>query len=194
MFKSNFFIAILLLGIFPPLVSASPGKHHNHQKYSNHDRHHTRYAKVIFVKPIYRTIQIQQPRLDCQHQNPRHSSVTVVHQHSPERIIMGGVLGGIIGHGLGNAYNRDVTTLAGVVIGSAIAHDVSTINYSSQHHPAVPQSYCRERVSIIEQRKLVGYKVKYKYRGNVFTTRTHYHPGKRIEIQTEPGHNRRFDY
>ena len=191
MYKSKFAIALLLLGLLHPLASASPDKH---RKYSDHDRHHTRYAKVIFVRPVYRTVQVQQPILDCQHQNIRHSRVTIVHQHSPGRIIMGGVLGGIVGHELGNAHNRDVTTLAGIVIGSAIAHNTSPISYDTEHYRNDPQSYCRERVSIVEQQKLIGYKVKYKYRGDVFTTHTQYHPGKRIEIQHRPRHDRRFDY
>lgn len=191
MYKSKFAIALLLLGLLPPLVSASPGKHH---RYSNHDGHHTKYAKVIFVKPIYRIVQIQQPRLDCRHLNNRPSRSTVIHQHSPDRIIMGGLVGGIIGHELGNAHNRDVATLAGIVIGSAIAHNTSTVIYDTEHHRAYQRTYCREHVDVVERQKLIGYKVKYKHRGNVFTTRTQYHPGTRIEIQHDTRHTRRFDY
>lgn len=195
MYKTKFAIALLLLIFFSPLVSAGPGNHNKHHRYDDHDdRHHDRYAKVIFVKPIYRTVRIKQPRLDCRQLNDRHSGVTVIHSHSPERIILGGVLGGIVGHELGNSHNRDITTLAGIVIGSTIAHDTAPANYQIEDNWAGRHTTCREHVSIIERQKLVGYKVKYRYRGQVYTTRTQNHPGKRLPLQRNSGYGKSFVY
>jgi uncharacterized protein YcfJ len=32
------------------------------------------------------------------------------------------------------------------------------------------------------ERRLIGYRVKYRYRGDIYVTRMDYHPGKRIRI------------
>lgn len=215
MYKSKISIAILILVFFSPLVSASPehrrdhdrhdryerhedeyrdgyryerhGRQHRHDEYDKH-RDHRHYAKVIRVRPIYETIRIEKPRRHCKHREHQHRDVTVVHQHSPESIIMGGIVGGIIGHELGHPVNREISTLAGVVIGSAIAHDATSVDYvysEPRHHR---NRVCHEHMRVIEKQKLTGYHVKYKYRGRIYHTRTEHHPGKRLPIR--PGKRR----
>jgi len=194
MYTSKFATALLLLVFVSPMASASPQGHKHQHKIADHDNHHPRYAKVLFVKPVYRSVRIEQPLMNCRHRNVNHSSVTVVHQHSPENIILGGVLGGIIGHELGNAHNRDISTLAGVAIGSALAHDISSTQYVEHNRWEDRQPHCRKQLQIIEREELVGYKVKYKYRGQIFTTHSHHHPGKRILVQPTQTTSKSFVY
>ena len=214
MYKSKIAIAILVLFFISPLVSASPDhyrKYNNHNRYSEHDKynshdrhgkhdrhkrhdryhekHHHRamYGKVKRVKPVYRTVRIEKPRRHCRHNDHRRTGVTVVHQHSPDRIIMGGILGGIVGHELGHPANREISTLAGVVIGSALAQNTASVSYAIAEGQDRYNNECHRHMRVIEKQKLVGYKVKYKYRGRIYTTRTDYHPGKHIPVRPGPG-------
>ena len=218
MYKSKIAIAILMLVFLAQPVIASPDHHREHQKYDRYDRHnpydkhkgdayrdrHTYdrhandhrhqnlYARVIRVKPIYETIRIKKPGRHCETRGHRHSDVTVIHQHSPEKVIMGGIIGGIVGHEFGNPYNRELSTLAGVVIGSTLAHNATSADYVVRDDRDHYYNDCRRHMRVIEKQKLVGYKVKYKFRGRIYSTRTSYHPGKRIAVH--PGHGPRRDY
>ena len=203
MYKSKIAIAILVLAVSSPVVSASPqlrwsdhnnyysDRNYDNDRYRDNDRHdkrnhqRIRYAKVVHVKPIYKTVRIEKPRRHCETYQDRGANVTL-HQHSPEAVIMGGVVGGIVGHELGRSGNREISTLAGIVIGSAIAHDVTSINHSYSIDNDRSYTECHRHTRVIEKQKLTGYKVKYKYRGQIYTTRMRHHPGKRLPIQQGP--------
>jgi len=195
MLKSKFAIAVLLLVFLSPFASASPGSHHNKAgKYYSAEHSHDGYpvfARVIYAQPVYKTIRVERPVVECFSHPPQQAGVTVIRQHSPENIIVGGILGGIVGHELGNNYNRDITTLAGVVIGSTIANNISTANYVVNQRQNHNISHCQQHTSFVEERVLVGYHVKYKYRGRIYTTRTATHPGDRIPVRPE-SENRRY--
>jgi len=186
MSNSRFAITLLLLVFISPVVLASPGNHRNNDRYRDHERHHPFYGKVIFVKPIYKTVRIQEPQLNCVSHSPRHAGITVVNQSSPERAILGGLMGGIVGHELGNDHNREITTLAGIIIGSAIASDTRTVNYQVNNYEMSRHRHCVQQTRVIEQKTLVGYRVKYKYRGHIYTTRTRHHPGELLPIRPGP--------
>lgn len=166
--------------------------HHEHGNYSNNHNHHKKFAKVIRVRPVYKTIRIKQPGRHCSNQRHRHTDVTVVHQHSPEKVILGGVIGGIVGHEFSTPHNRELSTLAGVIVGSSLAHNATSANYIISQDRDHGYNDCYRHMRVIEKQKLIGYKVKYKYRGRIFTTRTTYHPGKRIAVH--PNSGKRHDY
>lgn len=190
MSTSRFAITLLLLLFITPIVSASPDHHRNNYRHGYNGHHHSGYAKVIFVKPVYKTIRVYEPQLACV--NHRYNRATVVYQGSPDQIIAGGLIGGIVGHELGNDENRGITTLAGVLIGSAIARDRSAINYETRKYDPNNHTNCEKQMRVIEKQKLVGYKVRYKYRGRIYTTRTRQHPGERFLIQRNAGPSKHF--
>jgi len=190
MSNSRLAIALLLLVFISPVTLASPGSHRNNDRYKEHEPHHPFYGKVIFAKPIYERVIVQEPQLNCTNHSPRQAGITVVRQSSPERAILGGIMGGIVGHELGNEHNREISTLAGVIIGSAIARDTRTVNYQVTNYETGRHRHCVQQTRIIEQKRLVGYKVKYKYRGRIFTTRTRHHPGELLPIRPGPQINR----
>lgn len=174
------------------LISFSSVSIAGHDSQRNHYKKHKRFAKVLFVKPIYEVVRTREPHLECRSNSSRHVDIGNSHQHAPERIIMGGLLGGIIGHEFGHSGNRELTTAAGVVIGSIIAHDTSPRHYRNGYDRADYQQACRRVNHVREHRQVVGYKVRYKYRGEIFTTRTNYHPGKWLKIRSRPGKRHRY--
>jgi uncharacterized protein YcfJ len=82
-----------------------PAGRHNYSHYRHSHR------KVIVTAPLY-----NRP-------NYRHSHREVVVLQTPA-VIMGGLLGGAIGNQLGNDQTRVISTMAGAIIGTAIANDL----------------------------------------------------------------------
>ncbi|MDJ0807203.1 MAG: glycine zipper 2TM domain-containing protein [Gammaproteobacteria bacterium] len=138
-------------------------------------------AKVLDVEPIYETIAVSQPEEHCWDED--------VSYYEPGRkqytgTVLGSVIGGTLANQLhrGGGKGRDAATLAGALLGGAIGHDVSEHNKHG-HHRTTTQRHCETRNYTSYEEQLVGYRVKYRYRGQVFTTRTENHPGRRIPIR-----------
>ena len=79
---------------------------------------------------------------------------------------------------------RDVATAAGAVIGGVIGHENSRKHYgnhSSGYYKTV--QYCDTTHNTRYEEKVVDYKVTYKYKGQIYKTRTKYHPGERLKVR-----------
>ena len=190
MSTSRFVTLLILLVVFSPIVSASPENHHFNTRHKENMHHSAGYARVIFVKPVYKTVRVSRPQVKCVNHSPYQSGGTVIHYGSPEQAVMGGLIGGIVGHQLGNNRNRAFTTMAGVVIGSTIANNMTGASYSVSQYRRDSHQHCRQQTLIIEQQKIVGYKVKYRYRGKIYVTKTRHHPGDRFPIHAGLQHHR----
>ncbi|MEN8177853.1 MAG: glycine zipper 2TM domain-containing protein [Pseudomonadota bacterium] len=138
-------------------------------------------AKVVDVEPIYETIAVQQPEQHCwdadvSYSEPRRKTYTGT--------MLGGVIGGALANQLhrGRGKGKDAATLAGALLGGAIGHDVSQ-NARHAQYTTTTERHCEVRHSTTYEEQVVGYRVKYRYRGQVFTTRTENYPGKRIPVR-----------
>lgn len=167
---------------------------HNHKGHHRHDHDHDRgaYAKVVFVKPIYKTVRVAEPEQYCQHRDVEKPVVRHVHNRQGKGdIIVGGLIGGIIGHELGRNHNQELATVTGVLIGTAIAHDANAKYYRTKEYRVEHQRHCRTEMRYHTESRLAGYRVKYRYKGDIYTTRMREHPGKFIRIDVKP-HRERF--
>lgn len=145
-------------------------------------------AKVIDVEPIYETFEVRQPQQHCWDED--------VTYHEPAQktytgTVLGGVIGGVLANELhqGHGKGKDAATLAGALLGGAIGHDLSQ-NAQHAHYTTRTERHCEMRDYTTYEEQLVGYRVKYRYKGQVFTTRTENHPGKRIPVRVSvaPAH------
>ena len=137
-------------------------------------------AKVVWADPIYETVQVSRPVEECWTEqvvvsDRRHGSYTGT--------IAGGIVGGVVGHQFGRGRGKTAMTVAGTLLGASIGHDLS-------HRPArayrvVEEEHCELVEQVEYQEQLVGYRVKYRYKGETFFTRTDEHPGKRIRIRVD---------
>jgi uncharacterized protein YcfJ len=172
---SGFTLLILLLGTNAADVAAG------HGHYDRWAGRHGGYARVLRVRPIYETVEEVVPETQCNDgylaevtSDPDQAALTGA--------VTGGIVGGVAGDQLGQGTQRTVMTVAGSVIGAAIGYKAG---------PSVAQWYpasewlpggC-DTVERIETRdELVGYRVKYRYRGHVYHARTIDHPGDRIRV------------
>lgn len=136
-------------------------------------------ARVIWAKPIYETIEVSRPVRECWTER-------VVHRgwrsNSYTGAIAGGIIGGVVGNQIGRGRGRTVLTVAGGLLGASIGHDLSA-------RSGRPRISREERCEVVEhyeeQEQIVGYRVKYRYGGQTFFTRTQEHPGQRIRIRVK---------
>lgn len=139
------------------------------------------YGRVVHVRPVYRTVEVLVPEQRCIDGNSE------VAPTDPDRAalagaVVGGLIGGIAGNQLGKGNGRTVMTVAGGVLGATIGYQAAP--GAAELLPDTQLSWQRcETVERVETREeLLEYRVKYRYRGHVYHTRTEHHPGKRIRV------------
>lgn len=139
------------------------------------DHSHTVYADVIAVEPIVEYVFVEVPVRDCRPGN----TVYYESNNSGPGMILGGVIGGAIGHDIARNSGSDVAVVAGTVLGAMIGHD---IGHGRTTVVSEPRVHCETRMSRHKERHVVGYRVKYRYSNRVYHTRTDHDPGARIQI------------
>jgi len=138
-------------------------------------------ARVVDVDPVYETIEVSHPERYCWDED--------VSYYEPGRknytgTVLGGIVGGVMANQVyqGRGRGRDAVTLAGTLLGGAIGHDLSDSHRQGRWVDA-SERRCEVQDRTTYEERLIGYRVKYRYRGHVFTTHTKEHPGKRIPVR-----------
>lgn len=172
------------------------------------DRHHDSgprwdTARVVDVDPI---LAPGEPvfRQQCWHEPVRHvvrdRGFDDRYDHPAYRggpgpatgTVLGGIVGAALGHQIGDGDGQRAATVAGALLGGAIARD------SYRHHDegrGHGRRFERETVRY-EQRcrtiedhrsddRVVGYRVTYDYHGFVGTTTTRFHPGNTLRVRVD---------
>lgn len=136
---------------------------------------HYGWADVLRVDPVYRVVRVEHPEQDCYDQR-------VVHRergNSTAGTLLGAVVGGVLGHTIGKGDGRTAATVAGAVAGGAVGDRASSHDRSYE----TTQTRCDEVSSVHRERRVVGYDVEYRYRGQVFLSRLNYDPGERLRVR-----------
>ena len=159
----------------------SKPKHHKYKKH-HHKPHYPRqvesyvWARVLHANPVYDTYQSE----ECYEERYYYQEHGTNH-HGNGAEVVGAIIGGVVGHQFGDGRGKDLATVGGAVIGAAIGHDISKnshndVTVSSQH--ARTEYHCEPGYQ-----RLIGYDVKYRYRGHTYFHRMHDHPGDQIRIR-----------
>ena len=175
-------LAALSLAISTP-ATADNDRRHQHQR-------ETHYAKIIRVQPIFQTVRVAYEEQNCRHNTVSEKEYRLTPPKSPAKLLLGGLIGGTIGHELGKNHNRDLATFTGAIIGSSIAHNAGIVYYPTEGNSLRHQQHCRTQIQYKNERKLVGYDVTYRYQGRLYTLRTQERPGAHIRIDDETRHQR----
>lgn len=164
------------------------------------------YGKVVKVKPVFNRGFDTRSRKKCirnnfghhgyyQHGNSQQNNYHGSHKGQNNSKVLptvaGAVVGGVIGNQLArNSRNQDLATVSGAVIGGIVGHEIADNAYSQSAHKR--HHHGQECVSVqeyghyngnAETKKLKGYRVTYRYKGEKFTTFTRKHPGGRIKLE-----------
>jgi uncharacterized protein YcfJ len=153
---------------------------------------HFAYGEVLEVQPIYRGVNTPASQRVCQDEPVEYYQAA--RPPSPAGTLVGAIIGGVIGNQLGRGgrgyygdYRRDSATVAGAAIGGAIG-------YSASSGPTrVARGYeqrCRVETTWQRSEQIAGYDVTYRYRGEIYQTRTDQHPGDsiRVRVAVEPAY------
>ena len=136
---------------------------------------HYGWADVLRADPVQAVTQANVPQQQCYDQQ-------VVRRdpgNSTAGTVLGAVIGGVLGHTIGKGDGRTAATVVGAVAGGAVG------NRASDHGGDYvgTQTRCREVNTVREQRRIIGYDVEYRYRGDVYMSRLSYDPGERLRVR-----------
>jgi uncharacterized protein YcfJ len=137
-------------------------------------------ARVVSAIPIYETVEINRPVERCYDER-------VVQRRSPYHrnagTLVGGIIGGVLGSRVGDGRGRTAATVAGTLVGASVGRN---LDYGRDGSRRVGyERRCELVDSFRSEEQLVGYRVKYRYKGKMFETRTDEHPGERIPVRVD---------
>ncbi|MGH8441460.1 MAG: glycine zipper 2TM domain-containing protein [Nevskiaceae bacterium] len=139
------------------------------------------YARVVRAEPIVREVRVRESRQVCE-------DVPVVERTRyragprPGSVLVGAIIGGVIGHQFGSGRGNDAATVAGAMIG---ADHAARNSYQSGRvvEREVIETRCETVRPARYEQRIEGYDVTYRYRGRLYHTRTHEHPGRTIRLR-----------
>ncbi|MBK8162882.1 MAG: hypothetical protein IPK65_07000 [Gammaproteobacteria bacterium] len=173
-------VALALLTVtFAPASLADHPRHRDHRPGHGEG---AEYARVLHAEPIVRRFEVREPARECREERVGHAHRSGYRGDAAGPMIVGGIIGGMIGHELG--HGRDAATLLGTLIGTSLAHDAA-------HRPGRGgyETVYEERCRIVHrtrvEERIDGYRVTYRHRGGVHTTRLPYDPGPTVRINID---------
>lgn len=160
-------------------------RHHGH--HGHHDRYD--YAKVVDVDPIIQRERRRVEREVCWNEQVRVRADSHRRSDGVGGALVGGVLGGVVGHELGRgSHHNQVGTVVGVAVGATLGHQLAGRRH--ERYETVTERRCAVKPDLEYHETVTGYRVSYRYRGQVYHTTTADHPGKRIRVKVDvaPAH------
>ena len=158
-------------------VGASP-------RWDEHPKHKASFedsARVIKVKPIYEMVSVSIPEERCWNEKVRrHSSH---HNDSLTSPLLGAIVGGVVGNQFGRKSGKTALTVAGSLLGASIGSDLAKDNHYRHDRGHNTLRRCETINNYETREEIVGYRVKYRYKGRVYRTRMDRHPGDSLRIQ-----------
>lgn len=139
------------------------------------------YADVLRVDPVYETVRYREPREEC-YDEP----VTVRQRGGGDPTggtVLGAIIGGVVGNQVGGGDGRKAATAAGAIIGGAIGRNVDKNNGGPDRVYEGSERRCRIVDVEREDRRVAGYDVEYRYKGDVFVSRLDYDPGNKLRVR-----------
>ena len=139
------------------------------------------YADVLRVDPVYETVRFREPREEC-YDEP----VSVRERGGGDPTggtVLGAIIGGVVGNQVGSGNGRKAATAAGAIIGGSIGRNVDRNNGGPDRVYEGSERRCRVVDVEREDRRVAGYDVEYRYKGDVFVSRLDYDPGNKLRVR-----------
>ncbi len=142
------------------------------------------YAKVIEVTPVVRYVTVTTPVKECWEETAYYTR-TRPDAGRVGKTLFGAIVGGVIGHQFGSGRGNDAATIAGSLVGAAVANGSNNRPYYQTTEYARPVRRCETNYRSHQEERIDGYDVLYRYHGQKYTTRMPYDPGKRLKIRVD---------
>jgi len=161
----------------PPDRPPPPDRRYDHDAPAAENTKYA-WADVLRVDPVYDRAQTSAPREECE-DVPVDRRVDSGNNNAAGTVI-GAIVGGVLGNTVGKGDGRKAATVAGAVVGGAVGHGVAS---QDDRYYAGPERHCRVVQDAAEERRIIGYDVQYRYRGDVYMSRLDYDPGERMRVR-----------
>ena len=135
------------------------------------------WADVLSVAPVYEEVQSSRSREECYDTEVERRDSR---GNNGAGTVIGAIIGGALGNQVGKGDGRKAATIAGAVIGGAIGNDSAR---RDDYYYSEPQTRCRTVYEPYNERRIAGYDVQYRYRGDVFMSHLDYDPGERMRVR-----------
>lgn len=142
--------------------------------------HYLDQARVTEARPIYQTVEYQQPREACWEETVSHGRRGG--NDANPGLIIGGIVGGAVGNRFGRGDGKTAMTAIGAIAGAAIGQEMGRKPDRRHPHTQVVRR-CGEIMETYTEERIVGYVVHYRYRGHDFTTRMDHDPGPTLPVE-----------
>lgn len=173
--------AVITLGTLAAIALA-PGAYAGHA-WSGRDTAFTDYAEVVRTTPVVRTVHVSQPQRECWDEEVERP-VPSAQSGSVGGTVLGGLVGAAVGHRLGRGHgSRGLATAAGTVVGAAVGNGLSRKAAAEETYRVDNVRRCRVTQETHTEERIDGYDVTYRYRGETFTTRMPYDPGRQVRVR-----------
>jgi uncharacterized protein YcfJ len=137
------------------------------------------FAEVLRADPIVETVQELRPREVCEEVI---SESNRRYENTNAGTIVGAVVGAAIGNQVGSGDGRRAATVVGAVVGGAVGREADASN-NPQGVRRSANTECEVVDEYVERKVTVGYDVQYRYRGEVYNSRTDYDPGEKLRVR-----------
>lgn len=167
---SKLWLPVMLMALLGTSVHAQDTRYSNDGGNS-----HYGWADVLRADPIHGVTRTDVPQQEC------YDQPVVRHErgNTTAGTVLGAVVGGVLGSTVGKGDGRTAATVAGAVAGGAVGNRSS--NHGGDYESV--QTRCRQVSTVREQRRIIGYDVEYRYRGEVYSSRLNYDPGERLHVR-----------
>ena len=132
---------------------------------------------VIDVQPVTQRVGVPQTQRVCTVENV--PVQTTVNTSTAGDVITGAIIGGVIGHQIGDGRQRKDNRNIGAVLGGMIGG-------SSKNQTIVGQrqvEQCQNQTTYVYENRIRGYEVTYELEGQTKTVRMNRDPGSYIRVQ-----------
>ena len=173
-------IFLLLLGMAGS-AAAQYGDSSTRSAYASAENVSYAYADVLRVEPVYELVRYREPRQECYD-----AEVERVERGGGDPTggtIVGAIIGGALGNQVGKGNGRKAATVAGAVIGGAIGRDIDKNNGGPDRRYSTTEQRCRTVEVEREDRRIAGYDVEYRWKGDVYMSRLNYDPGNKLRLR-----------
>ncbi len=139
------------------------------------------YATVIETNPIIKTVRVSTPREECWDEE-----VVYREHHNGDGVapVVGAVLGGALGNAVGHhKRNKQVGAVVGAILGATLGHAASSNAKGNHESHYRTEERCEIKQEYHEEDRVIGYRVRYRYRDETYTTRTDIDPGDTLKVR-----------
>jgi uncharacterized protein YcfJ len=145
--------------------------------WAGHKDHGYDRARVVSAIPVYEMVRYPVDEQVCWEEQ-----VWRPQPHTVAPTILGAIVGGVVGHQFGGGSGKTALTVAGAAVGGTIGYKVAE-HHSSGGPYSAAHTRCEIQRNWRTEERIAAWDVAYRYRGQIYHTRTLEEPGKKIRVR-----------